>query len=96
MVLSLLYCLVICGIYICGNCLDIRVFYFRFKIDIQQECRRLLEGFSEVVNNADKYVQKTLHELRKLVDVPAWQKSAYWVVSCKQSLLLHHEQRLHH
>lgn len=52
----------------------------QFKIDIKHECRRLLNGFSEVVNNADKYVQKTVHELRKLVDVPAWQKSAYWVL----------------
>lgn len=54
--------------------------YYRFKIDITQECHRLLEGFSAAVRNSERYVHKTIQELRKLVEVPAWQKSVFWAV----------------
>ena len=57
------------------------LFYCRFEVDIVKESRRLLEGFSAAVCNSGKYIHKTIQELRKIVDVPAWQKSVFWTVN---------------
>ena len=50
-------------------------------MDIVKESHRLLEGFSAAVCNSGKYIHKTIQELRKIVDVPAWQKSVFWTVN---------------
>ncbi|XP_076435483.1 uncharacterized protein LOC143275341 [Babylonia areolata] len=51
---------------------------WRNRLNFDQECERLLEGFSRSVGRSE--LRRALHEMRSVVSsVPSWQKSAAWL-----------------
>ena len=55
---------------------DSQLMYYR--LDMQKECSRLLDGFSAAVGTSE--AKKTLSEIQELVKPPKWQKSTFWQV----------------
>ena len=51
---------------------------WRRRLDLEQECQRLVEGFKRSVGKSE--FRRTLHEMRSVVSVPDWQKSSMWLV----------------
>ncbi|KAL3846512.1 hypothetical protein ACJMK2_017492 [Sinanodonta woodiana] len=50
---------------------------WRDKLDIKQECQRLLTGFRESIGSSE--VKRTLQELKTVITTPDWQKSSLWM-----------------
>ncbi|KAK3577993.1 hypothetical protein CHS0354_013656 [Potamilus streckersoni] len=50
---------------------------WRDKLDIKQECQRLLMGFQKSIGTSE--VMRTLQELRTVIATPDWQKSSLWM-----------------
>ena len=51
---------------------------WRSRLNLEQECQRLTEGFKRSVGKSE--FRRTLHELRSVVSLPDWQKSSLWLV----------------
>ncbi|KAL8592497.1 hypothetical protein ACOMHN_021439 [Nucella lapillus] len=51
---------------------------WRGRVNLDQECDRLVEGFRRCVGKSE--LGRAMHEMRSMVSMPGWQKSSVWLV----------------